>query len=82
MVQLVTKVDDDLASAIDALIRSGRFSTRSEVVRAGLMRIVDEARRTDIGAAIVRGYLAQPETDEELAQARRASVAMILEEPW
>jgi Arc/MetJ-type ribon-helix-helix transcriptional regulator len=56
MVQLVTKVDDLLAHAIDALVSEGKFASRSEVVRAGLVRVVEEAHRATTAAAIVAGY--------------------------
>ena len=82
MVQLVTKVDDATAKEIDRLVASGMFSSRSEVVRAGLVRIVDEANRSMTAASIIAGYQRTPETADELEQARRATIAMITEEPW
>jgi len=45
-------------------------------------KLVDEQRRRRIGAEIVAGYERRPETDEELAQAERATRALIEEEPW
>ncbi len=82
MVQLVTKVDDATAKEIDRLIASGMYSSRSEVVRAGLVRIVDDANRSMTAASIIAGYQRTPETADELEQARRATIAMITEEPW
>lgn len=43
-VQLVTRVPDDLASAIDELIRSGSYGSRSEVVRAALAIVAPVTR--------------------------------------
>ena len=82
MVQLVTKVDDRLADAVDQLIAKGEFASRSEAVRVGLQRVVDESRRAGTAAAILAGYRRVPETADELAQARAATIAMIGEEPW
>ncbi len=33
--QLVTRIDDETAAAIDALVDAGDFASRSDVVRAG-----------------------------------------------
>ncbi len=82
MSQLVTRIDDEMADAIDALIASGEFASRSDVVRAGIARIVDERRRQAIGDQIVAGYERLPETQEELRQAEAAARAMIDDEPW
>ena len=82
MSQLVTRIDDEMADAIDALIASGEFASRSDVVRAGIARIVDERRRQAIGDQIVAGYERLPETPDELRQAEAAARAMIDDEPW
>ena len=71
-----------MALAIDALVAGGKFSSRSEVVRAGLVKVVEEDRRATTAASIVAGYRRVPETSDELEQARRATIAMIAEEPW
>ena len=82
MAQLVTRIDDDLVSLIDAAIADGVASSRSELVRLGLERILDEVRRTKTGAAIVAGYQRVPETDDELSDLSAATRALIEEEPW
>jgi len=82
MAQLVTRLDDKLVAAVDALVDSGVVGNRSEAVRMGLEGLVEEHRRHRIGAEIVEGYTRHPETDEELAQAEKATRALIEEEPW
>ncbi len=82
MIQLVTKVDDELAAAIDDLVSSGRYRSRSDVVRRGLTALVDGERRAAVGARILDGYERVPETPDELAQADAMARAMIAEEPW
>ncbi|HWE68984.1 MAG TPA: ribbon-helix-helix domain-containing protein, partial [Acidimicrobiales bacterium] len=67
MAQLVTRVDDRLVEEIDALIADGRVNNRSEAVRLGLERLIDEYRRTRIGVEIAEAYRLQPQTDEERA---------------
>jgi putative addiction module CopG family antidote len=82
MAQLVTRIDDEMADAIDALVASGEFGSRSDVVREGVARLVDERRRQAIGEQIIAGYDRLPETPDELLQAEAAARAMIDDEPW
>lgn len=81
-VQLVARVSDELVDAIDQLIKEGRFTTRSEAVREGLEVVVDCARRTAIGTAIVDGYLRIPQYDDDASWPDEATRAMIAEEEW
>jgi Arc/MetJ-type ribon-helix-helix transcriptional regulator len=80
--QLVTRIDDETATAIDALVDDGEFASRSDVVRAGILRLVDERRRRKIGDEIIAGYQRVPETPEELSSAETNARAMIADEPW
>ena len=82
MSQLVTRIDDEMADAIDALIASGEFASRSDVVREGVARLVDERRRRAIGDKIIAGYDRLPESPDELLQAEAVARAMIDDEPW
>ena len=82
MSQLVTRIDDDLAQEIDALVAEGVVESRSDAVRQALRALVDRHRRKRIGDAIVEGYRRQPQTEEEIGWADEASIRMIAEEPW
>lgn len=82
MAQLVTRVDDDLVRAVDDLVSAGVVASRSDAVRMGLESLIDRHRRGQIGAQIVDGYRAHPQSDAEGDWADEASVAMIAEEPW
>lgn len=82
MAQLVTRVDDELAAAVDELIATGVVANRSEAVRLGLQRLVDRHRRDQVGARIVAGYRAAPQADGEGGWADESTVSMIAEEPW
>jgi len=82
MPQVVTRLDDKLAADLDGLVADGLVASRSEGVRIGLEKLVDEHRRRRIGEEIVEGYRRHPETDEEIARAERATRALIEEEPW
>jgi Arc/MetJ-type ribon-helix-helix transcriptional regulator len=82
MTQVVTRLDDKLVADLDDLVANGRVASRSEGVRIGLEKLIDEHRRRRIGAEIVAGYIRQPQTDEEITRAERALRASIEEEPW
>ena len=82
MAQLVARVDDDLAAAVDQLVEAGVFASRSEAVRLGLERLVDRCRRDEIGMRIARGYRECPQSEAEVAWVDESSVRMIAEEPW
>jgi Arc/MetJ-type ribon-helix-helix transcriptional regulator len=82
MVQLVTRVDDELARALDALVDSGSVLSRSDAVRRGLEQLIDQFKRVKIGEEIREGYVRQPQTEDEVAWSDAASIAMIAEEPW
>ena len=69
MSQLVTRIDDDLAREVDALVSEGVVESRSDAVRQGLRELVDRHRRRRIGEAIVEGYRRQPQTEEEIGAA-------------
>lgn len=82
MPQLVTRVDADLAAAVDELVASGAVTSRSEAVRVALEQLVDRHRRRSLGEQIVSGYAAMPQTDTEVGWADEASERMIADEPW
>lgn len=67
MAQFVTRVDDRLVEEVDVLIAGGTVANRSEAVRLGLERLIDELRRTRIGVEIAEAYRRQPQTVDELA---------------
>jgi Arc/MetJ-type ribon-helix-helix transcriptional regulator len=82
MAQLVTRVDERLLVAVDELVAQGVVASRSEAVRLGLERLVEQTRRRRIGEEIVAGYRRRPQTEEELAGLDEATAALIGEEPW
>ena len=82
MAQLVARIDDALADAVDALVEAGVVQSRSDAVRRGLEAMVDHHRRQREGQAIVEGYLRMPQTDEEIQWADEMTRRMIAEEPW
>ena len=69
MSQLVTRIDDDLAREIDALVEEGVVESRSDAVRQALRELIDRHRRRKIGEAIVRD-LEQARANLQLAYAK------------
>lgn len=82
MQQLVTRIDDDLAAALDQLVDSGAVASRSDAVRRGLQILLDRHRRQGVAAEIRAGYIARPQGVDEGGWSDDATRAMIAEEPW
>jgi Arc/MetJ-type ribon-helix-helix transcriptional regulator len=63
--QLIARVPDKLLAEIDGLVAAGKFASRSDVVREAIVRLVDRARRDEIGRRIAEAYERMPLTEEE-----------------
>ena len=82
MAQLVTRLDDHLLAEVNVLVAEGVAASRSEAVRLGLERLVDQERRHRTGTRIAEGYRRQPQSDGELAGLDEATRTLVEEEPW
>jgi metal-responsive CopG/Arc/MetJ family transcriptional regulator len=82
MSQLVTRIDDNLARDLDALVAEGVIESRSDGVRTALRELIDRHRRRRIAEADIAAYTTQPQTEQELAGVDEAVRRMIEEEPW
>jgi Arc/MetJ-type ribon-helix-helix transcriptional regulator len=82
MAQLVARLDDGLLAEVDRLVADGVVASRSDAVRLGLTRLVDQQQRRRVGAAIVDAYRRHPQTDEELAGLDEATRSLVEEEQW
>src|SRR5207248_9502472 len=72
----------ELSSQLGELVSSGRFPSKAEAVRSAIERLVEAARRRDIGERIADGYRRSPQSLEEVAAATEAAIRSIHEEPW
>ncbi len=82
MPQVVTRLDAGLLAAVDRLVDDGVVASRSDAVRLGLEKLIEEVRRAGIAAAIVDGYRRTPQTAEELRRADEGLRALLAEESW
>jgi metal-responsive CopG/Arc/MetJ family transcriptional regulator len=82
MQQLVVRVADDVAAAIDELVAEGIATSRSDAVRTALLTLIQENRRRRTGEAIVAGYRRLPQDEDDLAWSDDATRRMIADEPW
>lgn len=82
MQQLVVRIADDVAAAIDDLVAEGIATSRSDAVRTALLTLIEENRRRRTGQAIVAGYQRFPQDDDDQTWSDEATRRMIAEEPW
>lgn len=82
MQQLVVRVADDVAAAIDDLVAQGIAASRSDAVRTALLTLIEENRRRRTGEAIVAGYLRTPQDEDDVPWSDDATRRMIADEPW
>jgi len=80
--QIAIRIPDELATALETLVSSGRFGTKADAVRTALEALIDAERRADIGRKIVEGYQRVPQEDVDVAAASQAATRSIDEEPW
>jgi Arc/MetJ-type ribon-helix-helix transcriptional regulator len=82
MTQLVTRIDENLASDVDRLVAEGFVDSRSDAVRQGLRSLIDEHRRATTADAIIRGYSDIPQSIDGVVWSDEATRRMIADEPW
>lgn len=82
MTQIAVKLPDALVRELDDLVAQGVFPNRSLGVRRAIEAIVASQRREAVDRAFAQGYERRPESDAELAEARRLAEHAIHDEPW
>jgi len=82
MTQIAVKLPDGLVRELDELVAQGLFPTRSSAVRRGVEIVVSGQRRDALDEAYANGYREVPESESELAEARRLATQAIDAEPW
>jgi len=83
MSQMITvRMSEERVAKLDALVASGEYSTRAELVRAAVDRLLAEAESDALDRAIVDGYTRLPPTADELRWAEAAGRRSVRAEPW
>lgn len=82
MTQIAVKLPDGLLRELDELVAQGLFSSRSSAVRRAVEIIVSGQRRDALEEAYANGYREVPESESELAEAKRLATQAIDDEPW
>jgi len=62
-IQVPVRLTEEDVAALDAIVAEGRFSSRSDALRAGLAHVLHEEREREIDAAYRRGYGQNPQED-------------------
>ena len=62
-VQVPVRLTEEDVAALDAIVASGRFTSRSDALRAGLARVLHEERQHEIDDAYRRGYEEKPQEE-------------------
>jgi Arc/MetJ-type ribon-helix-helix transcriptional regulator len=77
-VQITVRLTEAEVSALDQLVASGRFASRSDVLRTALARLLHEAREREIDEAYARGYGERPQ-EESVGRAGLAAFVAFAE---
>lgn len=80
--KIAVKLPDGLVRDLDELVAQGLFSSRSSAVRRAVEMIVSGQRRDALEEAYANGYRQVPESESELAEAKRLATQAIDDEPW
>lgn len=80
--QIAVKLSAALLESVDDLVRSGRVKNRSAAVRAGLELLSRTEREAAIDRAFTDGVRRHPDSQGDMADARRLAIESIEDEPW
>lgn len=79
---ITVRMSQERVGRVDALVASGVYATRAEVVRAAVDELLRREEEAAIDRAIVEGYTRIPSTPEEDAWAEWSARESVREEPW
>ena len=65
-VQIPVRIPKEDADRLDAIVASGRYASRSDVLRHGLERILREEREREIVGSYRRAYVEHPQEESEI----------------
>lgn len=82
MTVVALRLADETVAAIDALVKTGAYATRTDAMRSAIEALLREQQRSETDARIIAGYTRIPQGDDEVAFANAATRALIDDEPW
>ena len=62
--------------------REGSGESRSQIFRRAVELLLRQRKEREMSEQYIRAYQQVPETEEEIAAARRAASTILAEEPW
>jgi len=62
--------------------REGSGESRSQLFRRAVELLLRQRKEREMSEQYIHAYQQVPETEEEIAAARRAASAVLAEEPW
>lgn len=80
--QIAVKLSEELLEAVDRLVASQRFASRSDIVRAGLQRMIADDAAATLDSAFADGYARHPDSESDLRRATTLAIGSIEDEPW
>jgi predicted transcriptional regulator len=79
--QINIRLDDQTLAALDEMAaREG--STRTEIVKAAVLRLLRAAERAQVASAYRQAYEDRPEAPNDLRRAERTARRLTTEEVW
>jgi predicted transcriptional regulator len=79
--QINIRLDDQTVAALDK-IAAREGTTRAEIVRAAVLRLLWAAERATIASAYREAYEDHPETVGEMRRSQRSARRLTAEESW
>lgn len=64
---MTLRLSESEANDLNYIMRAGHFETKSEAIRAALMKVSESLHAESIADQYARGYTAQPQGDDDLA---------------
>lgn len=81
MAKIAISLPDDVLQAVERE-RELSGESRSEFFRRAAKALIKQKQREEQEREYIRGYTEMPETDEEFAGLRSASLAVLADLPW
>lgn len=79
--KIAISLPEEMLAAVERQ-REGSGENRSQIFRRAVELLLQQQREREMSEQYIRAYQQAPETQEEVAAARRAASTILAEEPW